>query len=64
MTEEISCEMCGGPTRIDVDEEQGVIEIECLRCGHEYWKEIKSPREQHMEDYPEDARARTFDGGF
>lgn len=21
-------------------------------------------REQHQEDYPEDARARTFDGGF
>lgn len=36
------------------------IDVECPMDA-----EVRAKnREQHMEDYPEDARARKFDGGF
>jgi Zn ribbon nucleic-acid-binding protein len=49
------CEMCHGPVEIDIDREEGVIQIECYQCGHEYWKEfrtnpqIKITPKEHME---------------
>lgn len=34
------CEMCGGRVTVRFEDDK-VIEIECLDCGHEYWIEFK-----------------------
>jgi hypothetical protein len=54
---------------------EGLILRQCFRMNidcDDHMKELekklrdaqKSPRDKHAEDFPEDARARTFDGGF
>ena len=51
----IMCEECGGTGEYPV----------CPNAEQHHKDEIRAKnRKQHQEDHPEDARTRTFDGGF